>query len=108
MTNEKLPKEFKDKWVKALRSGRYKQSVGRLYRDSDNTFCCLGVACNVAGVRRTKITGTVIWNFARFASKVPPVLQSGRADDSISNQLINLNDEGVPFEVIAGVINEYL
>lgn len=34
------------KWVEALRSGTYAQTIGRL---ADNVgFCCLGVACEVA------------------------------------------------------------
>lgn len=35
------------KWVAALRSGKYTQ--GRLYlKTADGSFCCLGVACEVA------------------------------------------------------------
>lgn len=37
--------ELKDKWVKALRSGEYKQ--GRTYLQQGNRFCCLGVLCKV-------------------------------------------------------------
>lgn len=32
---------IKERWIRALRSGRYKQSQGRLY-DGEG-FCCLGV-----------------------------------------------------------------
>lgn len=34
------------KWVEALRSGAYKQGVGRL-RDKADGYCCLGVACDL-------------------------------------------------------------
>ncbi len=47
MTKFKLPKKIKDKWVKALRSGKYKQGTGyRKSLDSKGTpiYCCLGVA----------------------------------------------------------------
>jgi hypothetical protein len=41
-----MDKELKEKWVTALRSGKYKQ--GRLFlRSIDNEFCCLGVLCDV-------------------------------------------------------------
>lgn len=37
---------IKQKWVKALRSGKYKQGRGML-RNNDNEFCCLGVLCDL-------------------------------------------------------------
>lgn len=33
-------------WVDALRSGKYKQTKGALQKG--NSYCCLGVACDVA------------------------------------------------------------
>jgi hypothetical protein len=41
-----MKKEMKDKWVKALRSGKYKQGFSWL-RNTNNEFCCLGVLCEV-------------------------------------------------------------
>ena len=35
------------KWVETLRSGKYRQGVGML-RQRDNSYCCLGVACDIA------------------------------------------------------------
>jgi hypothetical protein len=65
----KMDKDFKNKWLKALRSGDYEQTECYLatetYDYADNPFgktvempdvpvkegyCCLGVACAVAGV----------------------------------------------------------
>lgn len=37
----KMPKEMKEKWVKALRSGEYTQGRGCL--EMNGTYCCLGV-----------------------------------------------------------------
>ena len=34
-------------WVKALRSGEYKQTTGQLRKDDGH--CCLGVACDLYG-----------------------------------------------------------
>lgn len=42
---KKLNPEIKKKWVKALRSGKYNQCDGQL-RQGD-TFCCLGVLCDL-------------------------------------------------------------
>lgn len=36
---------IKQKWVEALRSGKYKQSIGALRKD--NKYCCLGVLCDL-------------------------------------------------------------
>jgi hypothetical protein len=38
-------KEFRKKWIEALRSGKYKQ--GREYLKKDGFHCCLGVACEI-------------------------------------------------------------
>lgn len=39
----KLPKKIKRKWLKALRSGEYKQARAALYVPAKAGFCCLGV-----------------------------------------------------------------
>lgn len=38
--------EIKEKWVKALRSGVYKQGSGVL-RSTNERYCCLGVLCEI-------------------------------------------------------------
>jgi hypothetical protein len=38
-----------EKWLQALESGEFKQGEGRL--QEDDSYCCLGVACRVAGVQ---------------------------------------------------------
>jgi hypothetical protein len=45
--------ELKAKWITALRSGDYRQGIGALKRESHNggeSFCCIGVLCEVGGV----------------------------------------------------------
>jgi len=37
--------EVKQLWCEALRSGKYKQGIGRLNRN--NEMCCLGVLCDI-------------------------------------------------------------
>lgn len=41
--------QLKRKWVKALRSGRYKQGDATL-RDEKGRMCCLGVLMHIQGV----------------------------------------------------------
>lgn len=42
-----MNKKIKQKWVKALLSGEYVQTKGKL-KTSENNFCCLGVLCDLA------------------------------------------------------------
>ncbi len=44
-------------WLAALESGEYIQGK-RALRNPDNTFCCLGVACDVARKRGVNL----VWN----------------------------------------------
>lgn len=85
----------KKAWVRALRSGKYKQGQNRL-RTADNKFCCLGVLCDVynktlkrsqwrkIGERR------VDWGFGNTqeASSLPPAVQKWaglNSDDPVIN-----------------------
>jgi len=56
-----MNKKLKTKWVKALRSGKYEQGSFAL-KAEDNSFCCLGVLCDVYGCEWTgayvKLKGT--------------------------------------------------
>lgn len=41
-----MNKQVKQKWVKALKSGKYKQGRSKL-RNLNNEFCCIGVLCDL-------------------------------------------------------------
>lgn len=50
MEEQQPPKTLRQRWIEALRSGKYKQgkhALRRVYAGSDE-FCCLGVLCDVA------------------------------------------------------------
>jgi hypothetical protein len=49
----KFTTKLKKQWVKALRSGKYKQGTGQLSRGRGKsaTYCCLGVLNKIAGTR---------------------------------------------------------
>lgn len=82
----KLEPEFKAKWVAALRSGEYKQGFCFLHNRANNSYCCLGVACKLAGVESSRnqyITGVSL-------DKIPYWLQG---NVGIPYILANLNDE---------------
>lgn len=40
-----MNKEWKEKWIDALRSGKYKQ--GQFLLRNMNKYCCLGVLCDI-------------------------------------------------------------
>lgn len=42
-----MKKEVKDLWVKALLSGKYKQTT-RMLKNEDGAYCCLGVLCDIS------------------------------------------------------------
>lgn len=39
----KFTEKVKKQWIKALKSGKYKQGFITLHNQKDDTFCCLGV-----------------------------------------------------------------
>ncbi len=108
---KKLPKEFKEKWIAALKSKKYDQGMFRLHKD--NTFCCLGVACIISGINKEKI-GTANVIRPSFAKNIiPNILISGSGDENTSvGRLINMNDGGYEtqksFKEIADWIEENL
>ncbi len=42
-----MKKNIATKWVKALRSGKYKQGYDRLHDIGSKGYCCLGILCKV-------------------------------------------------------------
>ena len=63
-------------WDKALRSGDYKQGVGRLKVSSpcggDIRHCCLGVLCEVAGLLSSAAPGSITYAFEGAATLFAP------------------------------------
>ncbi len=109
---KKLPKRFKDRWVKALRSGNYKQGTGILFSEHGE-FCCLGVAGDMCGIPRTTLVeepfldGTL--DKIAKEHKVPKVLRMDNSDpQSLTAILSRFNDKGKSFKWIAGYIQKNL
>ena len=42
--------KIKEKWLEALRSGKYRQTRGKL-KSRNGAFCCLGVLCDIQGAK---------------------------------------------------------
>ena len=112
-------REHRQDWIKALRSGDYKQTKGRLRRG--DSFCCLGVACEISGrgvwQQRTRNGSlTYIYIFDNEALPREVANYYGIRDvyatfwigtvDRKNNSLSNLNDKGATFDEIADIIEE--
>ena len=91
-----MDKELKAKWVKALRSGEYAQGTGQL-RDGDS-YCCLGVLCEIAKVR-----------FLSSGEYLPASLANAAGVDlMVQEELAFMNDNGRTFRGIAQWIERKL
>lgn len=94
-----LPKKFKTDWIKALRSGNYKQGSGALASEHEYTtktsYCCLGVACDVAGediaqfIDEEWITNDYV---ANAFTLVPTELHGEGEDNILVEKLSMMND----------------
>lgn len=113
--------ELKKKWVDALRSGKYIQGRSWLKNTKTNTYCCLGVLCEVL-VEEGKATeqssnndpdlsafkfpgheDTATFSLNNFLSDELELPHKFRSD------LINMNDqEKKPFTEIADHIEKHL
>ncbi len=93
----KMNKDYKKRWVAALRSDKYNQGMGNLcYKgtgvEGGKEHCCLGVLFNVVTGKNDYKNSYLS---ARFLSKVG-------FDDEVQKKLANLNDSQVySFENIA-------
>ena len=107
-----MNKQVKQKWVKALRSGKYKQGIGKLcYGNQNGKFlCCLGVLSTLAvedGVcsRRTAFKGNNVLNYK--------VMQwAGLQDDNPDAGCLTLTEQNddakLSFKQIADLIEKKL
>ena len=115
METKKLPKIFKAKWIKALRSGEYKKGTGQLYDKNDNTYCCLGIACHVVGcdeyLKRAGTRGFAVIG-KRAVINVPDILKGSISDGNLVEHLVDMNDghrnKAKSFKQIANWIEENL
>ena len=106
-----MKEDIKNRWIDALKSGKYKQFDHRLKSGDGSAHCCLGVLCELAvedGIIRTVGHGLYLdqtvmeWaemsdNSAKFPD--PEVKYP-------ANCLAALNDKGYSFEQIAEIIEE--
>lgn len=112
----KLPKRFKEKWLKALRSGEYKQGETFLFNNLENSYCCLGIAGSICGLKNKSLSCGSLYTeeggFSKYQikkiEKVLPEILIGDFDNYIVARLANMNDSGRSFKQIANWIEKNL
>lgn len=95
--------EFKQKWLEALRGGKYKQGKNVL-RTAQDEFCCLGVLCDVVSPEGWLADDSREGGFLHSDRKgfLPLGVKYETAFPSIHEvKLTNMNDEGKSFAEIA-------
>ncbi len=104
-----MNQDIKDKWIAALRSGKYQQGKYNLRKES--SFCCLGVLCDISGKMewKTDTTGSTIFSYDKQKASLPESIL-GWADLRSYQQepLVDRNDGGKSFSEIADYIEENL
>ena len=109
-----MDQEIARKWVKALRSGEYKQGRGRL-RNRDR-FCCLGVLCNLHAQAHPKIASEQLNTTSYLGEEYAlPSIVMNWVGVSSPNRLLHyrggglatMNDTGASFDQIAQVIADH-
>ena len=119
----KLKPAIKKLWVNALRSNNYKQGQRLLHQPEDNTFCCLGVLCDIhrkvskKGKSEWKAkTNTANTSYKGASATLPLIVatwafqQEPKAIPYIPSKgsLAKLNDEDkLSFTQIADLIERY-
>jgi hypothetical protein len=114
--------EIKEKWLKALRSGEYKQGQENLH-PKDGSFCCLGVLTDIyiKEIGRDWEEDSSCYVFNGCGGLLPSEVMKWagleseeawdntlRMSDEEYNSLSVMNDSGRTFEEIAEVIEREL
>lgn len=98
-----IPETTLRPWLEALRSGKYIQGVSKL-RNRDNTFCCLGVLCDINQDK----SADIYWRVNPRApyrghmiaegmhTELPQIMQKALGvEHGLMLVLMNLNDNGL-------------
>lgn len=97
--------EVKAKWVKALRSGKFKQGQQAMYDRDNNTLCCLGVLCVVQEIDSLNHMG----NGGQYGNVTPPRhLDAGLSNEDIYILLEANDSHEWTFEDIAAYVEAML
>lgn len=101
-----MDNDIKNKWVAALRSGKYRQGRGHL-RNNNDEYCCLGVLCDVVDTTRWE-SGYTCYEYEECSGQLPSeMVKYLDISDVNQSSLINMNDiKKSTFEEIADWIEK--
>ena len=101
----RLPKEFKDRWLEALRSGKYRQGKVFFHADGEecDEYCVLGIAGLIAGYTKEELNGYATYGKKSCKPKkdLPKELIGFNA---LVSNLTVMNDHGYTFIFLADYI----
>lgn len=101
-----MKKEIAEKWVEALRSGKYKQTKGKLR--TPKGYCCLGVLCDISGISKWELGNEITGEYRYDRSRnFLPMSVKERTGINIQQDLVLMNDNGKSFDVIADYIEKH-
>lgn len=105
--------EIKINWLKALRSGQFKQGKKQLKVDTvrGSNYCCLGVLCEIQKVEQIKYGTNVYFIFNNYQAKEFPLssfLHQCEIPFQTASCLADMNDRDHTFESIADYIEKHL
>lgn len=90
-----MNKEFKAKWLTALRSGEYKQGRNFLRQTNPNgkdRFCCLGVLCDIVDPTKWK-SNEVIKPYDEHITNIPyDLMDNLNLEGGAVGHLMEMND----------------
>lgn len=103
-----MTRDLKQRWVEALRSGKYKQGVGRLRGEDplikdgpDDCFCALGVLVDIADPCGWCWSGRS-WSYRSNPVSARRLIDIGVITGKVHDEVIDLNDVlGLTFSEIA-------
>lgn len=111
-----MNKQVKKEWVKALRSGKYKQCKGALREGNPGAhrYCCLGVLTDLCAKKRKKSFSLYMDSFNETLSD--KVKNWAGLDENDPNvyygcgrvRISTVNDQGTNFNEIADLIEKQL
>ena len=104
---QRIDPVFKAKWTEALRSGKYKQFLEALRSPELDSYCCLGVACDIYDPDKWNTKQPWVYDYS--AVKLPIwLLEKINLSPRDQSELMQMNDLGKTFDEIAGWIEQNL